>query len=69
MVSPTRVSATCLIAAVKKPISPGRASHFLLRAEDADPVDQIGGPVDISLIRWPFLSSPSMIRTSTTTPR
>ena len=43
-VSPTRVSATCLIEAVKKPISPGPSAvaHLLLGAEDADAVDLVG---------------------------
>ena len=44
--------------------------HLLLGPEDADALDLIGGrPMDISLIFWPFLSAPSMMRTSTTTPR
>ena len=45
MVSPTRVSATSLIWAVMKPISPGPSSLQLLDlgAEAADAVDQVGG--------------------------
>ena len=45
MVSPTRVSATSLICAVMKPISPGPSSLQLLDlgAEAADAVDQVGG--------------------------
>ena len=44
--------------------------HLLLGAEDADALDLIGcRPYAISLIFWPFFSVPSMMRTSTTTPR
>ncbi len=44
MVSPTRVSATSLIAAVMKPISPGPSSSTCvhLRREEADALDVIG---------------------------
>ena len=44
MVSPTRVSATSLIEAVRKPISPGPSfGRGQLRREDADAVDVVGG--------------------------
>ncbi len=45
MVSPTRVSATSLIAAVMKPISPGPSSSICvhLRGEEADPLEVVGG--------------------------
>ena len=44
MVSPTRVSATSLIEAVMKPISPGPSSStsIMLGREDADAVDLVG---------------------------
>ncbi len=71
-VSPTRVSATCLIAAVKKPISPGPrlVHHFLFRAARCRHArSDRSRPSHMSLTRWPFLSSPSTMRSSTTTPR
>ena len=45
MVSPTRVSATSLIAAVMKPISPGPSSSTCvhLRREETDALDVVGG--------------------------
>jgi hypothetical protein len=40
-----------------------------LGREHADAVDLVAAPVPIMRMRWPFLSTPSTMRTSTTTPR
>ncbi len=72
MVSPTRVSATSLIAAVMKPISPGPSSSTssIFGREHADALDARRWRRCPSCgCVWPFLSTPSMTRTSTTTPR
>ncbi len=58
MVSPTRVSATSLIAAVMKPTSPGPSSSTSvhLGAEHADAVDLvIGAGAHHADLVWPFL--------------
>jgi hypothetical protein len=71
MVSPTRVSATSLICAVMKPISPAAelGQHFDLGAHAADAVDQVLVPAAMNLICWPLRITPSMTRTRMTTPR
>ena len=70
-VSPTRVSATCLMAAVKKPISPGPrlCRHLPLGTRNADTLDLVGGAGGHELDPLPLRISPSTMRTSTTTPR
>ena len=62
MVSPTLVSATSLICAVMKPISPGPSSSTGTRLgrEHADAVDLDAGAVAIMWIFWPFLITPSI---------
>ncbi len=71
MVSPTRVSATSLMEAVRKPISPGprasTVSFFGVKTPTRSTV--YSAPDDMSRIFWPFFRVPSKMRTSTTTPR
>ena len=71
MVSPTRVSATSLIEAVKKPISPGPSSSTgsILGVKTPTRSTWYFAPVPIMRMVWPFFSTPSMTRTSTMTPR
>ena len=71
MVSPTRVSATCLIDAVRKPISPGFSASMGVICGVNTPIRSTGyvALVFIMRILSPFFSCPSMMRTKTTTPR
>ena len=48
---------------------PQHIQHFLLGPENADAIHEMRAPVDMSLMRAPFLRRPSTTRTSTTTPR
>ena len=71
MVSPTLVSRTCLIDAVMKPISPGPSASTGSIAGRKTPMRSTlwRAPVCIIRMESPFLSRPSTMRTSTTTPR
>ena len=71
MVSPTAVSATSLIEPVRKPISPGPSSAQSTSFGVKTPTVSTSwaAPVPIMRIFMPFLSVPSTMRTSTTTPR
>ena len=72
IVSPTWQSATALMPAVMKPISPGpsRSTALRLRREDADPLDLVAraGRHQADLLAASS-SRPSLTRTRITTPR
>ena len=71
IVSPTRVSRTCLIEAVKKPISPGpRLSKGSISGRNT-PTRSTWWvvPFERNLMRSPFFRRPSITRTNTITPR
>ena len=71
MVSPTRVSATSLIEAVRKPISPGPSSFTSVFFGVNTPTRSTlySAPVRIIWISSPSFIVPSTMRTSTMTPR
>ncbi len=71
MVSPTRVSATSLIEPVKKPTSPGPSASISAIFGRNTPIRSTPWTASAPIMRMvmPFLSTPSMTRTSTTTPR
>jgi len=71
MVSPTLVSATVLIDAVRKPISPGPRSAVLVIFGEKTPTWSTWWvePDDIMRIFWPFLRVPSITRTKIITPK
>ena len=71
IVSPTRVSATSLICAVMKPISPGPNSGKSVRLGVKQPTrsTRCVVPACMKRICWPFFRLPSMTRTRMTTPR
>ena len=71
IVSPTLVSETCLIDAVKKPISPADKTSIGVIFGVNTPILSTGYVAFVFIMRIlsPFLSSPSIILTRTTTPR
>ncbi len=71
MVSPISQSATDLIEAVRKPISPGPSAARSVILGVKTPTRSIWwvAPVAIMRIFMPALSRPSMTRTSVMTPR
>jgi hypothetical protein len=71
IVSPTRVSATSLIWAVMKPISPAlRLSNCsILGRKTPTRSTRWTVPAAMNLICWPFLIAPSITRIRMTTPR
>ncbi len=70
MVSPIFVSPTSLMAAIRIPTSPGPrdATSSARGASTARRVTMKSLPVAIMRMGWPFRSSPSKTRTSTTAP-
>ena len=71
IVSPTRVSRTCLMDAVIKPISPGPNSSMSCIFGRKTPKRSTWWVewLDSILMRSPFFKTPSMMRTKTTTPK
>ena len=71
MVSPTLQSATVLMAAVMKPISPGPRSSVgtIFGVKTPTCSTECTAPVDIMRIFWPRFIRPSLMRTRMTTPR
>lgn len=71
IVSPTRVSATSLMEAVMKPISPGPSASMATIFGVSTPTRSTWYFASVPIMRMvmPFFSVPSMTRTRTMTPR